>query len=159
MKKSRIYLDSSVIGGVYDKEFQEATRKLFDSIVRHGKIAVISDLTLDELSGASGTVWENLQKVIESIPLSQREMVGTTEEMLDLADQYIQAGAVSKTSRRDALHIAIATVSMVDVLVSWNFQHIVNIGRIRGFNAVNMKFGYRLLEIRSPREVVYEKTY
>jgi len=156
LKKARIYLDSSVIGGFFDKEFQEATRKLFDQIVRQGKMAVISDLTLDELSSAASPIWENLQAVIESIPLSQREMVGTTEEMLDLAEQYIQAGAVGKSSRRDALHIAIATVSMVDVLVSWNFQHIVNLTRIKKYNSVNLAQGHPFLEIRSPMEVIDE---
>ena len=53
----------------------------------------------------------------------------------------------------DAQHIALATVARVDVLVSWNFRHIVNLDRIRGFNAVNLRAGYPLLEIRSPLEL------
>ena len=57
----------------------------------------------------------------------------------------------------DAQHIAIASVERVDVLVSWNFQQIVNLNSIRAFNAVNLKLGYPILEIRSPREVLYEK--
>ena len=55
--------------------------------------------------------------------------------------------------RADALHIALATVAKVDVLVSWNFRHIVNLTRIHAYNAVNLKKGYPLLEIRTPREV------
>jgi len=57
----------------------------------------------------------------------------------------------------DAQHIAIASVERVDVLVSWNFQHIVNLDRIHAFNSVNLKLGYLMLEIRSPREVIHEK--
>ena len=59
-----------------------------------------------------------------------------------------------KINRSDALHIAIATVSGVDVLVSWNFKHIVNLNRIKLFNSVNLKEGYHLLEIRTPLEVI-----
>jgi predicted nucleic acid-binding protein len=157
VKKARIYLDSSVVGGVYDHEFREPTRKLFERIVNQRSVAVISDLTLDELSGASNALWPRLQEVIESLPPSQREMVRTDEEMLELADAYIRAGVVGKGSRRDALHIAIATVSMVDVLVSWNFKHIVNLSRIKLYNSVNLSEGYPLLEIRSPREVIDEE--
>ncbi|MBA5941756.1 MAG: hypothetical protein H0M93_00225, partial [Methanophagales archaeon] len=57
----------------------------------------------------------------------------------------------------DAQHIAIATVSRVDILVSWNFRHIVNLTKIRLYNSVNLKYGYPLLEIRSPREVCFMK--
>lgn len=64
------------------------------------------------------------------------------------------AGAVGAGMRVDALHIALATVARVDVLVSWNFKHIVNLRRIHAYNAVNLKRGYPLLEIRSPREVI-----
>ena len=39
------------------------------------------------------------------------------------------------------------------VLFSRNFKHIVNLKRIHAFNAVNLKRGYPLLEIRTPREV------
>ena len=57
-------------------------------------------------------------------------------------------------SHSDALHVALATVARVDVLVSWNFKHIVNLGRIRLFNSVNIEWGYGLVEIRSPKEVL-----
>jgi hypothetical protein len=51
------------------------------------------------------------------------------------------------------LHIALATVANVDVLVSWNFKHIVRFDKIRLFNAANLQQGYKLLAIHSPREV------
>jgi len=68
----------------------------------------------------------------------------------------LKDGVVAESSISDARHIAIASVERVDVLVSWNFKHIVNINRIHLLNSVNIKLGYPLLEIRSPREVLYE---
>jgi hypothetical protein len=59
--------------------------------------------------------------------------------------------------RADAQHIAIATVARVDVLVSWNFRHIVNLQRIRGYNSVNLRMGYPMIEIRTPREVLADE--
>jgi hypothetical protein len=69
-----------------------------------------------------------------------------------LASAYVTAKVVGKTSFADCLHIAIATINHADFLISWNFKHIVNIQRISGFNSINIKNGYRQLEIRSPRE-------
>ncbi len=66
-------------------------------------------------------------------------------------------GIVGPGSRSDAFHVALATIGGVDVLVSWNFKHIVNLGRIRLFNAVNLEQGYGLVEIRTPKEVLYEE--
>jgi len=63
-------------------------------------------------------------------------------------------GIVGPGGRSDALHVALATIGRVDVMVSWNFRHIVNLGRIRMFNAVNLEQGYGLIEIRTPREVL-----
>jgi hypothetical protein len=75
-----------------------------------------------------------------------------TDEAIDLATDYINEKVVGKTSFADCLHIAIATISRADFLISWNFKHIVNIERIRGYNSINIKKGYKQLEIRSPRE-------
>lgn len=54
----------------------------------------------------------------------------------------------------DMLHIALATIAEVDVLVSWNFKHIVRLDKIRLFNSVNLEQGYKMLNIYSPREVI-----
>ena len=69
-----------------------------------------------------------------------------------MADTYISEKVVGKTSLEDCRHIALATIYKVDVVASWNFKHIVNIERIRGYNSINIKNGYKQLEIRSPRE-------
>jgi len=92
--------------------------------------------------------------VLDRVPDRYRESVMLTEEATALAGQYIDAGVVTTGKLVDAQHIAIATLNQVDALVSWNFKHIVNLRRIRGYNSVNLRLGHRLLEIRTPPEVL-----
>ncbi len=80
------------------------------------------------------------------------ELLKINEEVVELATEYVTEKVVGKTSFADCLHIAIATINHADFLVSWNFKHIVNVQRIRGYNSINIKKGYQQLEIRSPRE-------
>ena len=145
----RIYPDTSVIGGCLDEEWRDASIRLFDR-VRAGKVAlVVSDTTLAELAGAPPAV----RQVLEDLPKGSIEFIGQGPESEALAEKYIAQGVVSKKMLADAQHIAVATVGKVDVLVSWNFRHIVNLDRIHGFNSVNLRLGYSMLEIRSPLEV------
>jgi len=148
--KQRIYIDTSVIGGCFDIEFKEWSEKLFEEF-RHGKkIAVISDITLDELSLSRAEVRNHL----ETLPNDSKEYILNDEQSEELADHYIKEHAVTQKSHEDALHIAVAKVNKVDVLVSWKFKHIVNLDRIRKYNAVNLMNGYPMLEIRNPREIL-----
>lgn len=151
--KQRVYIDTSVIGGCEDKEFSQWSIRLFQELRRGLRIAVISDLTRREIEKAP----ESVKKVLLSVPDANMENVFLTTESETLAKNYINEGVVSVKHIVDAQHIAIASVERVDVLVSWNFQQIVNLSRIHAFNAVNLKLGYPILEIRSPREIVYEK--
>jgi hypothetical protein len=80
--------------------------------------------------------------------------VKVTNEAINLARAYIEENVVGKTSYDDCVHIALATIHKVDILVSWNFKHIVNIYRIRGYNSVNIRSGYTALEIRSPKDII-----
>jgi hypothetical protein len=73
---------------------------------------------------------------------------------MKLADRYIEANVVGKTSRADCQHIAMAPLALADVLVSWNFKHIVNLDKIRGYNGVNYQYGYHIIEIRTPKEII-----
>lgn len=85
------------------------------------------------------------------------EFLETNDEVVELATQYIAEKVVGQTSFADCLHIALATINRADYLISWNFKHIVNVQRIRGYNAINIKNGYKELEIRSPRDfMTYE---
>ncbi len=150
MMRQRVYIDTSVIGGCFDIEFKEWSDKLFAEFRDGKKIAVISDITLDELSFSRAEV----RNYLDSIPKEFKEYILKDEQTDDLAELYIKEHAVTRKSYEDALHIAIATVNRVDVLVSWNFKHIVNLERIRKYNAVNLMNGYPTLEIRNPREIL-----
>ena len=114
---------------------------------------MISDLTLRELEETP----EKVRVLINDISSENKEYVTLNEEARKLADHYIEEGVVSENYLVDAQHIAIATVYKVDALASWNFKHILNLNRIRLYNAVNLKYGYQLIEIRSPREIIYEE--
>lgn len=149
----KLYLDTSVIGGLFDDEFNEWTSKLFSEIRTGSHIAVISDITLEELSKAP----EFVREVIDTIPETYMEYILLNDEAIKLSNQYIKEKIVGKNSLIDCRHIALSTVNKVDVLVSWNFKHIVNFNKIRLYNSVNMKYGFSLLEIRTPREVIHEK--
>jgi len=79
--------------------------------------------------------------------------VELTDEVRNLAQKYIDENVVGKTSIADCQHIALATINNVDVLASWNFKHIVNLERIRGYNSINIREGYKMIEIRTQREI------
>ncbi len=146
----RIYIDTSIIGGYFDEEFQEVTKRLFNRLQNGEIIFVISDLLELELLEAP----EHIRKLLLNYSEERFEKIELTKEAIKLADAYIAEKVVGKTSIEDCRHIALATINKVDVLVSWNFRHIVNLNRIKGYNSVNLKYGYSLLEIRSPLELV-----
>ena len=154
MMRLQIYIDTSVIGGCLDKEFQNASRQLIDKFKQGEMIVVISELTTLELKNAP----QEVRDIVREIPEENVEYVELTEEAVNLAKKYIAEGVIGRGKLVDAEHIAIATINRVDVLVSWNFRHIVNLQKIRGYNSVNLKYGHPLLEIRSPLEVItYEE--
>ena len=146
--KQKFYFDTSVFGGVYDKEFEEETLQLFERVFLGKIICMYSDLTETELLNAP----ENVRTYFKSLPKENTERVFVNAEIIELATKYIEEKVVGKTSFDDCLHIATATLNKADILVSWNFKHIVNVQRIRGYNSINIKSGYKQLEIRSPRE-------
>ena len=148
--KLRLYIDTSVIGGYYDEEFKESTRALFERLNNREVIFMVSDLLELELTNAP----QRVRDLLATIPSSHIEYVSITEEIIKLADSYIRGKVVGKTSLEDCRHIAMATVYHADVLVSWNFKHIVNLDRIKGYNSVNLRSGYQLLEIRSPKDLI-----
>ena len=152
MLRPRIYVDTSVIGGCFDDKFEGHSNQLFEEFISGRKKLVISDLVLFELEGAP----ENVKEVSNKISEDNIEYVFLNKESLLLANAYLKEGVIAEGSLSDARHIAIATVERVDVLVSWNFKHIVNLNRIHLINSVNLKLGYPILEIRSPLEVIYE---
>ncbi|MCX6223126.1 MAG: PIN domain-containing protein [Bacteroidia bacterium] len=146
----RIYLDTSVFGGYFEPEFELWTKILFDKI-REGEFRIIfSRLTDIELQPAP----ERVKQLVGDLPESMIEFIDISDQALELAGQYIEENVVGKTSLSDCIHIALATLHNADILVSWNFKHIVNMHRIRGYNSVNYKLGHKILEIRTPREIL-----
>lgn len=153
-KRITLYVDTSVIGGYFDVEFAGETQELFDNLASSRYDIMYSSVTENELLNAP----KQVRELLETIPDNLKKRVELTEEAVRLADTYITENVVGKTSREDCFHIALATINKADVLVSWNFKHIVNILKIRGYNAVNLKLGYSQIDIRSPKDIVnYEE--
>ena len=146
----RIYIDTSIVGGFFDKEFDEVTIRFFERLEKNEIIFVISDLLDLELINAP----KNVRELLYNYSPDKFERVELTEEAIKLADGYIAEKVVGKTSLEDCRHIALATINKVDVLASWNFKHIVNLDRIKGYNSVNLRLGYPMIEIRSPKDLI-----
>jgi predicted nucleic acid-binding protein len=146
--KQRLYIDTSVFGGYYDVEFEEFTIPLFERIQNEEFFVLFSSVTQDELENAP----INVRELVQGLKIENTKFLETTDEAVELATEYITQKVVGQTSYADCLHIALATIDRADYLVSWNFKHIVNVDRIRGYNAINIKNGYKQLEIRSPRD-------
>jgi predicted nucleic acid-binding protein len=149
--KQRIYIDTSVVGGYFDEEFSEATQGLFKRFENNEVIFVVSDLLDLELIAAP----QNVRELLHRYNSDKFERVQLTEEVMKLADTYIDEKVVGKTSLEDCRHIALATINRVDVLASWNFKHIVNLDKIKGYNSVNYRLGYPMIEIRSPKDLFH----
>lgn len=150
MKHLRIYVDTSVIGGCFDEEFKEESCTLIQ-MAREGKIILlVSDVLAEELEEAPLQV----QELFGALPTEYLETIVQTEESIHLKNAYLAAKVVGPLHENDAHHVALATVAQADLIVSWNFKHIVHFDKIRNFNAVNLKEGYSFIDIRSPKEVI-----
>jgi len=150
MVRQRFYFDTSVFGGVYDIEFEEVSIQLFEKVKLGQIICVYSDLTEGELFEAP----QKVKTFFRDLKKEDIEILTVNDEAVNLARKYIDEMVVGETSFNDCIHIALATIHKVDILVSWNFKHIVNIYRIRGYNSVNLSCGYQTLEIRSPKDII-----
>ncbi|MCL1865083.1 MAG: PIN domain-containing protein [Spirochaetes bacterium] len=146
----RIYIDTSIVGGYFDDEFSADTQALFKRLENNEVVFMVSTVLRQELQKAP----ENVQELLGKYDASCFEYIELTEEAVELANKYINENVVGKTSGDDCLHIALATIFKADALVSWNFKHIVNLERIKGYNGVNLKNGYSVIEIRSPKELL-----
>jgi len=149
MKIQRIYIDTSVIGGCFDPEFAEWSNGLLQYF-RNGTFQpLLSEVIGAEIEDAP----DEVQVVYAELIALNAEVLTVEESALELADEYQKRGILTSNFYDDGLHIALATVAEADLLVSWNFKHIVRFDKIRLFNAVNIEFGYKPLQIFSPREV------
>ncbi len=143
-----VYVDTSVFGGLYDEEFSVWSKLFFQHVLQSDIKMIISDITIGELERAP----VKIRRFVENLPEKNLTFILLDSEATRLGSKYIQENVVGKSSLNDCYHIALATIHKANLLVSWNFKHIVNIERIHGYNAVNLKNGYHTLEIRNPRE-------
>ncbi len=150
---ARLYADTSVFGGVFDAKFASDSAKLLAEI-KAGRFALVtSTVVQDEAAKAP----EPVQRLFATM-LQGAELVELSDEVAALRDAYLATGIVGERRAADALHVALATVSRCDVLVSWNFRHIVHLDKARRYNAVNALQGYPSIAICAPSEVIqYEE--
>lgn len=146
--KLRVYIDTSVVGGYFDDEFEHDTKAFFERIFNKEFLVHFSEVSETELSLAPEFVMDLKRK----IPSDCYKYLDLDDESQDLAQTYINEKLLGKASLNDAYHIAIATVNRLDV--SWNFKHIVNFDKIKLFNSINLRLGYPMIDIRSPREFI-----
>ena len=153
MRKIRVYVDTSVFGGVQDEEFREASQRFFERVHKGEFIVLLSTVTLRELEKSPDAI----KNVWQHLPVELVEILPINDDIKELSEAYLNADVLTASSLNDALHVAAATAAGADLILSWNFKHIVNFSRIRGFNSVNVSLGYRTMTILSPLEVSYDQ--
>jgi predicted nucleic acid-binding protein len=150
MKVPHVYADTSVFGGCFDREFERESLQFSDEVKNGRFVLVVSDVTTDELLLAP----DRVRGVLADVPVDRIEIVHTSPQSEALQRAYLRSGIVGPASSRDAAHIAVATVANVDMVVSWNFKHIVHYDKISWYGGVNTLNGYRTPKSYSPREVI-----
>lgn len=145
----KVYADTSVFGGVFDEEFARDSRQFFEDILASKFSLVVSALIEEEIESAPELVRAHFMRFASSVELAE-----ISPAVLDLRDAYLSAGIVTPKSMNDAMHVALATISQCEIIVSWNFKHIVHFQKIPKYNAVNALHGHRSINIYSPSEVI-----
>jgi predicted nucleic acid-binding protein len=156
MKKLKLYLDTSVISHLHADDVPEKMEKtiaFWDLLITEEFEPYISELVIAEFNKCPEPKKSQLELIIEKAPLNILEV---DEEATVLADKYIEQGIFPGRYRDDAIHVALATVYGCNVIVSWNFKHMVKIRTILGVNGVNKITGYSDIEIVTPEVIVGE---
>jgi hypothetical protein len=145
----RVYADTSVFGGVFDADFAGPSQWFFDQVGEGAFVLVISGLVQREIAGAPDKVRDLFMK---TLPTAETAVL--TEAAVALRQAYLRAGVVTEKWSDDAMHVAIASCAGCDLIVSWNFQHIVHSGKIARYNEVNAAQGCGSIAIQSPEELM-----
>lgn len=144
----KFYLDTSIFGGFFDKEFEGPTRELFNFIEDNNIEILYSPIVEEELELAPTVV-----KLLADQFLANALYIKITEEMVNLSRLYLQEGALTNRSANDARHIAIATIAGADAIITWNFKHMANFIKIQQYNSINLNQKYKMINIYTPRQV------
>jgi hypothetical protein len=141
----------TVIGGYFDDEFQEATRELWRLMEAGMYRFVTSTITAEELAQAPVHVRD-----LWADTFTPEMILDVTDEMDQLAAAYMAQAILTPEYTDDARHVAACTLARAEHLVSWNFKHMVNADRKKGFNAVNVLQVYPTVSIINLLELIYD---
>jgi len=150
MKKLKIYLDTSVISHLDAPDTPDKmndTLKLWEDIKAAAYEVYISDLTIEELNDCPEPKRAEMLSALLDIEYSEIEQ---DERSKQLSLLYFEVGGLPPKSKEDAAHIAIASVNDCDIILSWNFKHIVNLRAMNAVEAVNFQKRYKNIRILSP---------
>lgn len=156
MRKLRIYLDTSVISHLQVDDVPEkmaSTLKLWDEIKQDQYDVYISGLVIAEIDECPESKRAALYEYLKEITF---ETATLNDEIVSLANRYIEAGIVPSRCKDDAVHLATASVNDCNVVVSWNFKHMVKIKTILGVNGINKQYRYGEIEILPPDSIIGE---
>jgi len=148
-----LYLDTSVIGGYFDTEWMKGTRELWRLMELGLCQFVTSSVTVDEITLAREHVRD-----LFALHFDTSAILPLTDDARALADIYIRHGVLPQNCLNDARQVAVCTLAGINLLVSWNFKHLVNPERKKGFHAINMLQGQPHVSIVTPWEVIYDIT-
>ena len=154
MKKLRLYLETSVINFAIDNRNpreRAVTLQLFDEIKKGEHEAFVSEAVIAEIDKAPEEIAVKLRDVIKQL---NPEELAITQETQTLADKYIEERIIPAKYKGDALHIAAASVNDLDIIISWNFEHIVKHKTRVEVAGINILMGYKSIDICTPQEVV-----
>lgn len=147
-RKIKLYLDTSVPNAYFDEKNshrQEITRQFWLQLKEYQ--VFISNLVIREMK-ATGD--EKLRGNLINLVKDFESLSTKSEEIKILSEEYVSRRIIPVKHIEDAVHIAVVTVNSIDILVSWNFEHIVKLKTKREVNAVNVLLGYNPIEIVEP---------
>ena len=154
MKSLKIYLETTVFNFIFaddSPDKRQDTIKLFDEIRQEKYIPYTSDYVLQELLKAEEPKRTQMVNLIEQYNIKFLEPDKNAE---NLADKYVLEKIIPLKFRTDGIHIAMATINDLDIIVSFNFHHIVKLKTIMGTESINLREGYKRIGIYSPTEVI-----
>jgi len=110
----------------------------------------ISEITIEEINLiANKKLKFNFLKLIKSL-----KILKISSEIKMLAEAYLEANIIPREYINDALQIATASVNKLDLLLSWNFRHMVNKRVETKVNAINVLYNFPKIDIAAPGELL-----
>ena len=155
--KIKVYLDTSVISYLDQKDApveMAQTHQVWEKIKSGMYDVYISDVVLRELNDCNENKRNTLLGYLKEITFQTVEI---TDKTMKLAEKFIDLGILKKKSFDDCQHIAAALVSDCDIIISWNFKHIVNVKTIRGVKVITTMEGFKDLLIYQPTALLEEE--